>query len=379
MKEEIKQTLDRKILLNPGPATTTSSVKKSLLVSDICPREEEFADLLKEVLLKAKKVICPNPETQNEYETILIGGSGTAAVESCLSSCVKTKDKLLIVENGAYGERMQKIAQIYDLSFETLSFEWGSPIDFEKVEKILDSSSFTHIAVVHHETTTGILNDVTQVAQLSKKYQLTSLLDAMSSYAGVELDMQKTPLDFVISSSNKCIQGMAGVGIVVARKESVLKLEYSPKRGLYLDLFENWKSQTQKGQFLFTPPVQIMYALNQALDEFFAEGAMKRYQRYQALYQQLMLGMEELGFIPLVSKENHSKILTAFLDPADPKYDFTTLHNFMYERGITIYPGKGAKLSTFRLANLGALDPKDISFFLKTMEEFIKSKGLKVS
>lgn len=379
MKEQINQTLERKILLNPGPATTTTSVKKALLVSDICPREKEFADLLKQVLHKAKNVVCPTPETQLKYETVLIGGSGTAAVESCLSSCVGAQDKLLIIENGAYGERMQKIAEVYQLAFETLSFEWGLPVDFEKVEQVLSSSSFTHIAMVHHETTTGILNDADQLAQTSKKHHLTSLLDAMSSYAGLELNMQKTPLDFVVSSSNKCIQGMAGLGIVVAQKTALQKLENSQKRGLYLDLFENWKSQTQKGQFLFTPPVQILYALHQALDDFFSEGASNRYQRYQGLYQQLISGMEKFGFRPLVPKENHSQILTAFLDPIDPNYDFNALHDFMYERGLTIYPGKGAKQSSFRLANLGDLSPKDISFFLELMKQFIHSKDLKVS
>lgn len=379
MKEEINCTLERKVLLNPGPATTTSSVKKSLLVSDICPREQEFAELLQTVLLKAKEVICPALETQLNYETVLIGGSGTAAIESCLSSCLGENDKLLIVENGAYGQRMQKIAEIYGIVFETISSEWGDPIKLKEVESLLKSSAFTHIAVVHHETTTGILNDAAGLARLAKKYQLTSILDAMSSYAGLELDMQKSPYDFVISSSNKCIQGMAGLGIIVAKKKAIQELQTSKRRGLYLDLFENWKSQNLKGQFLFTPPVQVMYALHQALIEFFEEGANERYQRYEDLYKQMMSGMQELGFTPLVAQEYHSKILTAFLDPTDPHYDFNSLHDFMYERGITIYPGKGAKHSTFRMANLGDLSSKDISFFLTAMKNYIQRQGLKVS
>jgi 2-aminoethylphosphonate-pyruvate transaminase len=371
MKQTIHIDVRRNILLNPGPATTTATVKAGLIVPDICPRESEFGDLLGMVKEKTLRVV----NAGSNYEAILLGGSGTAAVESCLSSCTNEK-AILILENGAYGDRMKKICDALKIKSHTIKSAWGDALNLDAVEAHLKTNAkdYSVIAFIHHETTVGILNDLSKINQLAKKYQLRTLVDAMSSYAGIEIDLAVDDLDYLVSSSNKCIQGMAGLGMCIVKKETLNEIKNYPKRSFYLDLTQNFLAQEKTNQFAFTPPVQILYSLNVAFDEFFIEGGVKaRAKRYSDLYELMLKGMTELGFETLVDKNLHSKILTAFKEPKIVNFSFEKMHDYLYQKGITIYPGKSAKENSFRISNIGELNTDDILEFLQGVAGYLKT------
>ena len=366
----ISKEVKRKILLNPGPATTTNRVKSSLVVSDICPREKEFGALFEGINKKALKVV----NAEEDYESTLLGGSGTAAIESCLSSCTAPNQKILIVENGAYGKRMTEICEALGVAYEVIRFDWGEVIDWAIVEEKLSTKRFSVMATVHHETTTGILNSLSKISEICHRHHVISMVDAMSSYAGIEIDLTTTPVDYLISSSNKCIQGMAGVGIVIAKKVELERIKKIKSKSYYLDLYKNYSNQKEKKQFSFTPPVQVLYALNEAFDEFFDQGGIQeRSKRYSLLYEQVYKGMTELGFKPMLAPANDSRILTTFFEPDISGFSFDQMHDYLYERNITIYPGKVSHLNTFRISNIGDLNPEDIALFLKEVENYLKT------
>lgn len=360
----------RKILLNPGPATTTQRVKNAQIVSDICPREHEFGALVSAAREKLVRV----PAGGGDYTAVLLGGSGTAAMESCLSSLIPPDGRVLIAANGAYGERAIKIAQAYGIAHVPLRSSWQQAIDVEAVAAALSVEPRpTHLFFVHHETTTGLLNPFEALAKLCRERGVTTIVDAVSSYAGMAIDLQRAPVDFLFSSSNKCVQGFAGLGFVLGRRAALAASERYPRRGVYLNLFDNWKQQEADGQFLFTPPVQVVYALDAALDELFEETPARRYARYAACYETMLAGMEALGFELLLPRELHSKLLTTFHEPSTPGYGFDAMHDYLFARDITIYPGKLGAQSTFRIANIGDLVPADMERFLSVMREYLAS------
>ena len=375
MKDLISKNVQRKVLLNPGPATTSTRVKEAMIVEDICPREKEFGALFRRVGEKVKRVV----NADNGHECILLGSSGTGAIESCLSSCVDADGGIIIVENGAYGRRMGDICEVLGIRTKLIRFDWDKAIDVDEVEAFLaaQAEKFRVLAFVHHETTSGILNPLSSLQEIAKRYDMVSLVDAMSSYAGVPIDMQRDSVDYLVSSSNKCIQGMAGMGIVIVRSAELEAIKNFPKRSFYFDLYKNFVSQKEQRQFLFTPPVQVLYALDTALDEFFEEGGVSaRAMRYGQLYEVMLEGMRTLGFEPLLEESNHSKILTTFLEPADSRYRFDEMHDFLYERGFTIYPGKIGDQKTFRISNIGQLGVEDLQQFLIYVDDYLKEKGV---
>jgi len=371
--QTIHKEIKRDILLNPGPATTTAKVKEAMVVTDICPREKEFGDLIQKVTTSLKKVCNASDDL---YETVLLGGSGTGAIEACLTSCIAadSAEKILIIENGAYGARMEQICQTYEIPYYKIKFSWEGPIDLKVVEDHLrdHASEYRVMAFIHHETTSGVLNPLEELCSLSQKYGLKSMVDAMSSYAGIVINQTANKIDYLSSSSNKCIQGMAGIGIVIVSREELKAIENFKKRSFYFDLTKNFNSQSKGGQFAFTPPVQVLYALDTAIEEFFAEGGQeKRAARYSALYKQMYAGMLEFGFKPVVDKEFHSKILTSFFYKDDSRFSFEELHAFFYERGVTIYPGKVSDIDSFRISNIGDLHAEDMDRFLDLMKEYL--------
>ncbi len=371
--QKINKEVKRDILLNPGPATTSVKVKEAMIVTDICPREREFGALIEKVTATLKKVCNAADDL---YETVLLGGSGTGAIEACLSSSIAadSNDKILIIENGAYGLRMEQICQTYQIPYHKMKFSWEGPIDTEVVAKHLadHASEYRVMAFIHHETTSGVLNPLEELCALAKKYELKSMVDAMSSYAGIVIDQTANEIDYLISSSNKCIQGMAGIGIAIVAKAELKTIESFKKRSFYFDLTKNYNSQAKGGQFAFTPPVQVLYALDAAIEEFFAEGGQEeRAARYAALYEKMYTGMLEFGFRPVVEEKVHSKILTSFFYKDDSRFSFEELHSFFYERGVTIYPGKVSDIDSFRISNIGDLTLEDIDTFLNLMKEYL--------
>jgi len=362
----------RNILLNPGPGTTSETVKQALVVADICPREKEFETLLDSVREDLPKVIHGG----DDYIAVCFTASGTGGDEAAITSAVPKGNKILVVENGAYGTRMKHIAQTYGIDVVEYKIPYGDFPDVDAIERLLqENSNVSHIAMVHHETTTGMLNPVREVIKMAHKYGVEVIVDAMSSYAGIQIHAKEWDIDYLVSTSNKCIQGMAGLTFVIFKKSFLDKIKDN-KRSYYLDIYSQYMGFKNTRQMQFTPPVQIIYALRQALDEYFAETGEKRSLRYTDNWSILYHGMKELGFQMLLPYEQESKILMAIKEPTDSNFSFDAMHDYLYERGFTIYPGKGAKEATFRLAVIGDLYPDDMRSFLIEMKNFLAERKI---
>jgi 2-aminoethylphosphonate-pyruvate transaminase len=372
----ISKKIRRNVLLNPGPATTTDTVKHAMVVEDICPREKEFGDLVESIRKDLVRIV----RGEDLYEAVLFASSGTGGIEASLTSVVPDDKSVLIINNGAYGKRMQQICDNFGINHIDYNIEWGDPVDIGKLESIISKQKdkISHIAFVHHETTVGILNSLEQISKIALKYKIETIVDAMSSFAGIPIDVRETNIHYLISSANKCIQGMAGISFVICNKESLIKTKNYRRRSFYFNLYDNYTFFSEQNQMQFTPPVQVLYALRQAINEYFIETEEGRANRYAALYEMLKSGLEKLGFKFLVEDEFHAKILTSIIEPVDPNYNFTEMHDYLYKRGFTIYPGKGAKQDTFRLANMGEIYTEDIIKFLDCLKAYKKLKNIKL-
>ncbi|MBA4601840.1 2-aminoethylphosphonate aminotransferase [Thermoactinomyces mirandus] len=364
--------IKRMILLNPGPATTTNSVKLAQVVPDICPREPEFGQLMENISTELTRFVA-NP---GHYTTVLFGGSGTAAVESMISS-IADHNKMVIINNGAYGKRMCEIAKTYGLNYSEFTSSPCDAIDLDALERFIKASgqTFSHLAVVHHETTTGLLNDIRAIGELCKRYRIDMIVDAMSSFAAIPIDMEKINISFLASSSNKNLQGMAGVSFVIAEKNKLERLKHRKARNYYLNLYAQYRFFSMNRQFRFTPPVQTLYALSQAIEELKQEGINNRYKRYAKCWKTLVAGIARLGLTYVVPESCHSKLVTAIVEPDHAQYNFQEMHDYFYARGITIYPGKLDQLNTFRIANIGDITCKDIERFLELLGSYLRGIG----
>jgi 2-aminoethylphosphonate-pyruvate transaminase len=364
-----EMSIKRNILLNPGPATTTDSVKYAMVVPDICPREREFTKVVELISQNLVKIA----HGMDHYISVLFSGSGTAAVEACISSVVPEGKTVLIISNGAYGDRMIDIANSYNIEVIKYELPYGTYPEIAEIEKLLlkNRETVSHICVVHHETTTGMLNPIEQILKLARKFEVEIIIDAVSSYAGIPIDLSQIDYDYIISASNKNLQGMTGISFVIFKKELVDKINKIRKRSYYLNLSQQHDFFSKKNQMQFTPPVQVLYALQQAIKEYFIEGENNRYGRYCQNWQILVSGLEKIGFRLLVPKEYQSKLLTAILEPRDMNYNFSEMHDFFYTKGFTIYPGKCGSQNTFRIANIGEIYWNDIEQFLSNMNTYI--------
>jgi 2-aminoethylphosphonate-pyruvate transaminase len=365
---ESLRSVRREVLLNPGPATTSDSVKYAQVCADMCPREKEFGEVMEwitgELSLMAGK--------KDRIETVLFGGSGTAADEVMISSCVPQGGRLLIVDNGAYGARFAKIASVYKLDYEVFTSSGFLPLDTEAVKAKLTTGGFTHFAIVYHETTTGLLNPVPELCRFCRDRGIITIVDAVSAFAAIPIDMDRDAIDFMASTSNKNIQGMAGAALVFCGKESLEKIKEYPQRNYYLNLWDQYSHFKQTNQTRFTPPVQTLYALRQAIIETKLETIEKRYARYSACWEELVRGIKKLNLSMLVPEEAQSKLITAIIDPPSPAYNFDALHDLARRRGFTIYPGKLSGANTFRIANIGDIRPEEMAEFTGVLEEYIR-------
>jgi 2-aminoethylphosphonate-pyruvate transaminase len=356
----------RNILLNPGPATTTDSVKYAQVVPDICPREKEFGDLMEWISRELTTIVAD----EAEYITTLFGGSGTAVIESILTSVIPYDKKVLIVNNGAYGKRMCQIADRYKLNYIEFQSSPINPIELDSLEAVLKKEkNISHLAVIHNETTTGLLNNLDELGKLADKYKIELIVDAMSSFAAISIDMKKQHISYLAASSNKNIQGMAGVGFVIAKKSSLESLKEIEPRTFYLSLYEQYQNFIKTHQMRFTPPVQTLYALKQAIFEAKEEGIENRYNRYVKSWKLLTTSLKEMNLAYLVDDENHSKIITSIFIPDG--VDFDMMHDYFYDKGFTIYPGKVEDFNTFRVANIGEIDCHDMEKFVMLLKGYL--------
>jgi len=369
LESENVNAVRREVLLNPGPATTTDSVKYAQICADICPREKEFGDVMKwvseELALFAGK--------QNQVKTIFFGGSGTAADEAMISSCVPESGKLLIIDNGAYGSRMAKMADVYRLNYEVFTSSGFLPLDTQKVKEKLLEGKFTHLVMVYHETTTGLLNPVPELGNFCREHNITTIMDAVSAYAAIPIDMDRDGIDFMASTSNKNIQGMAGIALVFCRKEALEKIQSYPMRNYYLNIWDQYQFFLKSGQTRFTPPVQAFYSLRQAIIEAKIETIEGRYLRYTACWNELVKSIKRLDLKMLVPENVQSKLITAVLEPKGTNYNFNAFHDLAKENGFTIYPGKLTDADTFRIANIGDIKTEEMIRFTKILEQYFNS------
>ena len=371
----IRLPVKRNILLNPGPATTTDTVKIAMVVPDICPREQDFTNLLSEVCEDLVKIV----KGGEDYVCLVFGGSGTAVMDSCLNSVVPPGKKILVINNGAYGQRMVDIAKAYNISCVDVKFDPHVAIELSHVEQATaEDPQIACVAMVHHETTTGMLNPIKEIGEIAKNHRKVFIVDAISSFAGIPIDAKELGVDYLISTANKCLQGMAGASFVIARISELAKLHAFPKRSYYLDLYNQYEFFRETTQVPFTPPVQVIYSLKQALKEYFEEGGENRFRRYLESSRVLRAGLEKIGFRLLLDKKLQSPFLVTVIEPSDENYSFQTLHDLLYAMGFTIYPGKLHIVHTFRVANIGAIDKSDIHGFLTALRTVLVKMNMVV-
>ncbi len=371
--DEMK-SIERKILLNPGPATTTDSVKAALLIPDICPREKSFCELYADVRRRLARA-AGDPE---EVAAIPLVGSGTTILEAGLVSLIPPMGRVVILDNGDYGRRLAAIAAAHRIDHRVVEMDWGRPIDFDRLDTILaeEEGRASHLFAIHHETSSGLLNPLDSLIESAHRRGLKLMLDAMSSFAALPIRVGAGAVDILFSSSNKCLQGMAGLGIAILRRCLIDELRGTDRHCYVLDLVAEHDHLEQTGQSRFTVPPQVVSALHQALLEFESEGLEGRQKRYQESMRVLRKGLADLGFDSLLEDEHQSGILVAIRAPQAPWYDFDHMHDALDQQGFTIYPGKPGAEATFRLAVLGAIDAGDIEAFLLALGRYLeKLKG----
>ena len=350
------------ILLNPGPVNVSPRVQQALLRGDLCHREEEFSDLLVAIRTKLLRAFAPH-----DYTAVPVSGSGTLAVEAMVSSAMPEGKKLLVLNNGVYGERILRMAEAHHIPTVELRYDWTERPDLAQIEPTLKADPTIHaVALVHHETTTGLLNLVNEVGTITRRAGRWVLLDAVSALASEELDLVRDGVDLCACTANKCIQGLPGVSFVLVRNEAMAAMQQYPCRSLYLHLPLHWEAQERRS-IPFTPSVQTWYALDEALDELLEETVAGRIQRHRAAARLLREGFARLGLRSLLPANLQSNSLTSLLLPEGMTYQ--SIHDGLKERGFVIYEGQG-KLQTgvFRVANMGHLTLDDFRRFLTALE-----------
>jgi len=354
------------LLLTPGPLSTTKSVKAAML-RDWCTWDDDYKTLVQEV---REKLVRLGTDNTDKYTSVLMQGSGTFSVESIIGTAVPAGGKLLVLPNGAYGDRIVQIARTLKINCVFNDSGELDPPDLEKLEATLKADgAITHVVVVHSETTTGMLNPIEKIGKIVKRYGKIFIVDAMSSFGGISIDIEALDCDFIVSSANKCIQGVPGFGFIIAKKEVLMKCK-GQARSLSLDLYDQWNTmENDRGKWRYTSPTHVVRAFHQALKELDEEGGIAaRAERYRANHRTLVDGMRRLGFRTLLPDAFQGRFITSFYSPENEKYDFKTFYNMLKARGFVIYPGKVSKASAFRIGTIGDVYPADIERLVKEIE-----------
>lgn len=355
------------LLLTPGPLSTSKKVKAAML-RDWCTWDQDYNQLVQSIRGCLVTMASNKPD---DYTAVLMQGSGTFCVESVIGSVIPRDGKLLILTNGAYGKRMAQMAEVLGIYSIVLDSGETKPVNVKQMEEVLKvDTSITHVAVVHVETTTGMMNPIADVARVAKQYGKTVIVDAMSSFGGIPIDVSELGIDYLISSANKCIQGVPGFGFIIARKESL----YTCKglgRSLSLDLYDQWETMEQgNGKWRYTSPTHTVRAFDQALQELEEEGGVaSRFARFTSNQQTLVAGMQRMGLQTLLPAELQSPIITSFLYPDSPVFSFDEFYTRIKQEGFVIYPGKITTVATFRIGNIGDVHLPDIDRLLAGMEK----------
>ena len=364
-----------KLLFTPGPLTTSMTVKQAML-QDLGSRDIEFIDLVKDIRSRLLEI---GGVGDGGYEAIIMQGSGTFTLEAVVSSTVPPDGKLLVIINGAYGRRIAQIAEIHNIQTTTLEYPENRVPDLDQIEKALETdAAITNVAVIHCETTTGLMNPVKDIGRIVQRFSRRLFVDAMSSFGAVPMDLAEWGIDYLVSSANKCIEGVPGFGFTLARREALLQTEGNA-RSLSLDLLSQWKGLDQNGQFRFTPPTHALLAFRQALLELEAEGGVAgRAARYRANYETLIAGMQAIGFQEYLESEDRGYIITSFRYPPHPNFDFDEFYKRLNDRGYVIYPGKVSQADCFRIGSIGRIFESDVNDLLAALREVVPEMGIEL-
>lgn len=368
--------IKRNVLLNPGPATTTDTVKMAQVVPDICPREREFADMMKGLRENLVEIVHGN---HADYTAVLFTGSGTINIDICLNSLLPEGKKVLVVNNGAYSSRAVEVCQYYNMPHIDLKSSVFDVPDLAAVEQTLaDNPDVAVVYTTHHETGTGVLNPIREIGALAHKHGAIFVCDTTSSLGMIPLDVVKDNVDFCMASAQKGLMAMTGLSFVIGRTAEILKSKDYPKRSYYCNLFLQYDYFEKTGQMHFTPPVQTIYSTIQAIKEYRAEGEQAKFARHRRVFEAIHEGLRQLGFRDVIRRDIQSGLVVSVKYPDHPNWDFDKVHDYCYERGFTIYPGKITTTDTFRLCALGAIDTPDIEAFFVVLKEALNVYNIKV-
>lgn len=367
------RTNDDKLLFTPGPLTTSATVKEAML-HDLGSRDDAFIEIVRGV---RRRLLALGGVSAPEYTAVLMQGSGTFSLEAVLASAVPPDGKVLVCVNGAYGRRLVQIGQTLRIAMPSLEFGEHEPIDPARVATALAADpGITHVSVCHCETTSGVLNPVDAIGGIVHAAGKRFFVDAMSSFGAIPLDLSRAHIDYLVSSSNKCIEGVPGFAFVLARL-SALESTAGWARSVALDLLAQHKGLETNGQFRFTPPTHAILAFHQALNELEAEGgASARGRRYADNHAALLEGMTALGFRPYLSAEHQSYIITSFYYPDHPEFEFDTFYRRLSDRGFVIYPGKVGNANCFRMGSIGRLYAEDMQNLVAAVRAVLESMDI---
>ena len=374
MQEHVK--VKRNILLNPGPATTTDTVKMAQVVPDICPREKAFADMMRAMREDFVRIVHGDP---GRYTSVLFCGSGTINMDVCLNSLLPEGRKVLVINNGAYSSRAVQICAYYGLPFIDLQFPEDEQPDMDEIERTLrEHPEIALVHTTHNETGTGLLNPIREIGALVHRYGAVFTVDTTSTYAMRPIDIEADHIDFCMASAQKGLMAMTGLSFVIGDRALIEGSAQYHRRSYYCNLYLQYHFFETTGEMHFTPPVQTIYAARQALDEYFAEGEEAKWQRHLRVFEAIHAGLERLGFQDMIRRELQAGLVVAVKYPDDENWDFERVHDYCYERGFTIYPGKAAVQNTFRLCALGAITERDIEDFFVVLEEALRTCGVQI-
>ena len=365
------------LLLTPGPLSTTRTVREAMM-QEFSTWDVDYNSIVQSIRERLVSLATCDSINLGAYTATLMPGSGTFVVESVIGSVIPPNGRLLVLNNGAYGERITKISRMLGIDTVELQQAEIESTGLGQVEQMVaNDQGITHVAMVHCETTTGMLNPVEAVGEIVRRHGRVFILDAMSSFGGIPMSMESTGAHYLISSANKCIQGVPGFGFVVADRATLGGTE-GWARSHSLDLLDQWREmEANGGKWRFTSPTHVVSAFSQALDELEAEGGIDaRHTRYIANQKTMVNGMRDIGFRTLIKDEVQSPIITSFYYPDSAGFDFQKLYDALKSRGFVIYPGKVSHAQCFRIGSIGDVHPSDMAELIGHVSEVINEMGI---
>ncbi|MGE7021887.1 2-aminoethylphosphonate--pyruvate transaminase [Solibacillus cecembensis] len=359
--------MNRYKLLTPGPLTTTNTVR-NVMNEDRCTWDDEYKEITQTI---RKQLLQIAGVTEEKYTAVLMQGSGSFVVEAVLTTAVRSRDKVLFITNGAYGERMVQMANAIGIQHTQYETSYGEAVNASDIESLLQQDpAITHVAMVHCETTTGILNPIEEVIAVAKQHNKQVIIDAMSSFGGVPINVAALQIDYLVSSANKCIQGVPGFGFVIANIDRLSACK-GIARSVSLDLYDQWQAMKVDGKWRFTSPTHVVAAFAQALVELEEEGGVAaRFTRYASSNAYLRKEMQAIGFKSYIDEAHQSPIITSYFYPHE-NFDFVAFYEAIKQKGFVLYPGKLTDANTFRIGNIGDIHLSDMEQLVGAIKEYM--------